>query len=50
VRVDLKKETLPENVDQLTIKVENSPAGSMNGLLKIQWEKTQFSVPFTLKR
>ena len=46
----MKKETLPENVDQLTITVENAPRASMNGLLKIQWERTQFSVPFTLKR
>jgi hypothetical protein len=50
VRVDLKKEMLDENVDQLTISVENVPPGSMNGLLKIKWEKTQFSVPFTVKK
>ena len=50
VRVDLKKETLSEDVPQLTIEVENSPRGSMNGLLKIKWEKTQFSVPFTMKK
>lgn len=50
VRVDLKKDALEENVDQLTLSVENVPAGSMNGLLKIKWEKTQFSVPFTLKK
>jgi hypothetical protein len=50
VRVDLKKEALAENVDQLTIEIENSPPRSMNGLLKIKWEKTQFSVPFTMKK
>jgi hypothetical protein len=50
VRVDLEKETLPRNVDQLTISVENTPPRSMNGRLKIQWEKTQFSVPFTIKK
>lgn len=50
VRVDLKKETLPENVDQLTISVESSPQGSMNGVLKIKWEKTQYSLPFTMKK
>jgi hypothetical protein len=50
VRVDLKKETLPEMVDQLTIAVENTPPGSMNGTIKIKWENTQFSAPFTLKK
>ena len=50
VRVDLKKETLATNVDQLTIEIENTPPRSMNGLLKIKWEKTQFSVPFTMKK
>ena len=50
VRVDLKKEMLDENVDQLTIQVENTPAQSMNGVIKIRWEKTQFSAPFTMKK
>jgi len=50
VRVDLKKETLDENVPQLTIEVENTPPRSMNGLIKIKWEKTQFSAPFTMKK
>lgn len=49
-RVDLKRDTLPQHVEQLSIKVENVPAGSMNGVLKIQWEKTQFSLPFTVKK
>jgi hypothetical protein len=34
-------------VDQLTIVLENQQT---NGLIKIQWEKTQFSVPFTIKK
>ena len=50
VRVDLKKEMLDENVDQLTIAIENTPPRSMSGVLKIKWEKTQFSVPFTVKK
>jgi hypothetical protein len=50
VRVDLKKDTLDENVEQLTIEIQNTPPGSMNGLLKIKWEKTQFSVPFAVKK
>jgi hypothetical protein len=50
VRVDLKKETLSEDVPQLTIEIENTPPRSMNGLIKIKWEKTQFSAPFTMKK
>lgn len=50
VRVDLKKEMLDEAVDQLTIEIENAPRGSMNGLIKIKWEKTQFSAPFVMKK
>ncbi len=50
VRADLIKEPLAQNVDQLTITVENVPQGSMNGMLRIKWEKTQFSLPFTMKK
>ncbi|MSU48815.1 MAG: DUF2911 domain-containing protein [Opitutus sp.] len=50
VRVDLKRDTLPESVDQLTITIENAPTGSMNGFVKIMWAKTQFSLPFVLKK
>jgi hypothetical protein len=46
-RVDLKKDTLPETVDQLTIEVEPTPAG---GTLVIKWENTKFSTPFAVKR
>ena len=49
-RFDLTKEELSENVDQLTLSIENVPQGSMNGVLKIKWEKTQYSLPFALKR
>jgi hypothetical protein len=45
-RVDLKKDALDKPVDQLTIAVENDPAGG--GVLKIMWENTQFSVAFTV--
>lgn len=47
-RFDLKKDTLEKQVDQLTIAVENVPAGG--GLIKIMWETTQFSLPFTVKK
>ena len=46
-RVELKKETIAENVDQLTIILENHQT---SGLIKIKWENTQFSVPFTIKK
>jgi len=49
-RVDLKKETLPKAVEQLTISIANTPAQSLNGVIKIQWETTQFSLPFTIKK
>lgn len=46
-RVDLKKESIDEDVNQLTIVLENHQT---SGLIKIKWEKTQFSVPFTVKK
>ena len=47
-RVDLKKEALDKPVDQFTISIEKNPSGG--GLLKMQWESTQFSVPLTVKK
>lgn len=48
VRVDLQKDPLDKPVDQLTLAIENNPAGG--GVLKIMWESTQFSVPFTAQK
>jgi hypothetical protein len=48
-RVDLKKESLETPVDQLTLAVVNDKATG-GGLLKIMWENTQFSAPFTVKK
>jgi len=48
VRVDVKKDPLEKPVDQLTLAVEKDPAGG--GVLKVMWENTQFSVPFTVKK
>jgi len=45
-RVDLTKKALSAPVDQLTIAIE--PAGD-GGVLKISWESTELSVPFTVK-
>jgi hypothetical protein len=47
-RVDMKKGTLEKPVDQLTLAIEKDPAGG--GVLKIMWETTEFSVPFTVKK
>jgi hypothetical protein len=46
-RVDLKKGTLDTPVDQFTIAiVKNAPGGT----LKLEWENTEFSVPFTVQK
>lgn len=47
-RVDLKKDTLATQVDQFTMAIEKNPAGG--GVIKLAWETTQFSVPFTVKK
>jgi hypothetical protein len=49
-RVDLTKESLSETVEQLTITIAADPPRSMNGVIKIAWENTQFSVPFKMKK
>lgn len=46
-RVELSKGSLASDVDQLTIAVEKAAEG---GVIKISWEKTQFSVPFTVQK
>lgn len=48
-RVDLVKSTLDHSVDQLTIMVENDKATG-GGVIKIQWETTQFALPFAVKK
>ncbi|MBI2151032.1 MAG: DUF2911 domain-containing protein, partial [Acidobacteria bacterium] len=47
-RVDLKKEELSPVVDRLTLAIE--PAGGNNGVFKIMWDDTQWSVPFSVQR
>ena len=46
--VDLKKTTLDKPVDQFTMAIE--PASGGGGELKMMWETTQYSVPFTVKK
>ncbi len=47
-RIDLKKAALDKTVDQFTMAIEPNPAGG--GVLKMMWENTGFSVPFTVKK
>jgi hypothetical protein len=46
-RVDLKKSTVDTPVNQLTIGVENDKETG-GGVIKITWENTQYSAPFTV--
>jgi len=48
-RFDLKKDALENSVDQLTIAIANDQATG-GGVIKISWEKTQFSLSFALKK
>ena len=48
-RVDLKKDALGKQVDQLTIAVANDAAAG-GGVIKIMWENTQYSATFTVKK
>jgi Protein of unknown function (DUF2911) len=47
-RVDLKKKELDKDVTQFTMAIEPQEGGG--GVLKMMWEKTQYSVPFTVKK
>ncbi|HEY1683488.1 MAG TPA: DUF2911 domain-containing protein [Tepidisphaeraceae bacterium] len=47
-RVDMKKDSLDTPVDQLTISIEKNPDGG--GIVKVKWETTQYSVPFTVEK
>lgn len=47
-RVDLEKEALDKPVDQFTMAIARGPSGG--GVLKMMWENTQFSVPFTVQK
>jgi hypothetical protein len=47
-RIDLKKEALDAPVDQFTMAISQNPSGG--GLLKMTWENTAFSIPFTVQK
>jgi hypothetical protein len=48
-RVDLKREELNAPVDRLIIAMQVKQGGG-GGTLKIAWENSQYSVPFTVKK
>ena len=45
VRVDMTKSELETPVDQFTMAIEKD---GMGGKIKLMWEKTQYTVPFTV--
>jgi Protein of unknown function (DUF2911) len=47
-RVDLKKTDLDKPVDQFAMAIEPQSGGG--GELKMMWEKTQYSIPFSVKK
>ncbi len=47
-RVEPKKTVLDKPVNQFTMAIESQPGGG--GELKMMWEKTQYSIPFTVKK
>jgi hypothetical protein len=47
-RIDLKKESLDTPVNQFTMGIAKNPAGG--GILKMSWENTEFSAPFTVQK
>lgn len=47
-RVDAKKESAEKDFDQFTVTVEKNPSGG--GVIKLSWEKTVYSVAFTVKK
>ena len=46
-RTDLKKDDLTQTVDRLILAMQMNP-NSNTGTLKIAWETTQYSIPFTV--
>jgi len=48
IRVDLEKTPLDKTVDQFTMAIGKGSSGG--GDIKMMWEDTQFSVPFTVQK
>ena len=49
-RVDLKAEPLAAAVDVFTMSIARNPAVPTGGILKMMWEQTSYSLPFTIKK
>jgi hypothetical protein len=47
-QVDLTKDALEKPLDQFTMGISKNPTGG--GVLKLSWESTQLSVPFTVAK
>ena len=47
VRVDLKRTALDKSVEQFVIAIDEASGG---GVLKLMWDKLQYSVAFTVKK
>ena len=47
-RIDLKKDALEKPVDQFTMVLAKESGGG--GIIRMMWENTQYSVPFTTKK
>ena len=46
-RVDLATQSLPQPVETFTIAID--PKGSGGGVLKLEWDRTQYTLPFTVQ-
>jgi len=50
-RIDTKAEVLEKSVDQFTMSIEkNTVAGATGGVIRLKWENTQYSIPFTVQK
>ena len=47
VRLPMKQAALPAPVEQFTIALD--PSGTTGGTLRLQWEGTEYSIPFTVR-
>jgi hypothetical protein len=48
-RIAAKRDSMSQAVDQFTIAIERDASNNAAGVLKLMWENTQYSVPFTIK-
>jgi hypothetical protein len=48
-RIDMTKSTLPTQVDQFTMAIDKNATGG-GGVIKLMWETTQYSMPFTVQK